>query len=282
MTIEQRLRAAMARRTTGVEPSSDGLHLIEEKLMESQRHDARNRWLIGVGAAAAVVALVVAALVLGLDDDEAEVDTVGETTSSTPSTTTTEATTTTEGFTGVDPATTVFPDPMTSQRFEAPEALVSAFATQVLGFREALVGDLRQGDLRSGELDVQARAGGPSTTVLVRQMEDDSWFVLGASVPSIRLDAPAAGATITSPVPLSGAAYAFEGTVDVRLFADGSVEPIATTFVTGRGDGELGDFSGELTFEAPDGATHGVLVLSEASAEDGSTTAASVIRVTFG
>ena len=64
-------------------------------------------------------------------------------------------------------------------------------------------------------------------------------------------------------------------------WADGSNAPIGATNVLGRGDGVLGDFEGELAFTVPEGATHGVLVLSEASAEDGTTVAATAIRVRF-
>lgn len=288
MTIDDRLRAAIGRRTSNVEPSTGALRQIEEKLMAADQRSNRNRWLIGLGSAAALVAVVLAAVVL-TDDDDPEVDTAGTTTttsssstSSTSSTSTTEATTTTTTFAPtVDPATTVFPDPSSSRRFDSPQALAASFATDLLGFREPIVGEMRQGDSRSGEVEVRAFATGAPTTVLVRQMEDDTWFVLGAVVESIRLDVPEAGASIESPLRLEGAAYAFEGTVDVRLYADGTVDPIATTFVTGRGDGVPGDFDGELAFEVPAGTRHGVLVLSEASGEDGSTMAATVIRVHF-
>jgi hypothetical protein len=43
----------------------------------------------------------------------------------------------------------------------------------------------------------------------------------------------------------------------------------------------MGPFSGELAFDLPADAQHGVLVLLEPSAEDGSTIAATVIRVHF-
>lgn len=254
--------------------------------MESGQDRNRNRWLIGVGSAAAVVALVVAAVTL-MRDDDAQVDTAGTTTSSTTTPTTSSSTTTTTTGTTttfsptVDPSSTVFPDPLTSRRFDAPQALVTAFATELLGFRDPQVGELQQGDNRSGEIELRAFEEGAPTTVLIRQMEDDTWFVLGAIVDSIRLDSPGPGATIASPLPLSGAAAAFEGTVIVTLYADGTAEPIGETFVTGRGDGELGDFEGELEFDVPDGAEHGVLVLHEASAQDDRTIAATVIRVHF-
>jgi hypothetical protein len=284
MTVEDRLRSAITRRTSNVEPRPDGLHRIEEKLMDVQRNSSRNRILAGVAAAVVIVAIVVGVLALN-DDGSDSVDTAATSTTegvtSTTGETTTTAPTTTAPSVVVDATTIVFPDPGTSRRFDDPTALAQSFATDVLGFSEPIVGDLAQGDSRSGEVEVRAFAQGNPTTILVRQMEDDAWYVLGASVESIRLDAPAAGATLASPEPLTGAAFAFEGTVNVRLFADGTVDPIAETFVTGRGDGVLGDFSGELAFEVPSGATNGVLILSEASAKDGSTIAATVIRVHF-
>jgi hypothetical protein len=281
MTPEDRLRQAMEARASRVEPSPDGLSRIEEKLMDAQRSDNRKRLLLGLGAAAAVAAVVLAAVVL-TDDDEPAVSSGGTTTSSTTasteSTTTTEATTTT-GFQGVDPDAPVFPDPTTSQRFDDPQQVARAFAKDLVGFRDPVVGDFQAGDSRSGEVEVRAFAQGAPTVVLVRQLEDDAWYVIGATSDAIRLATPEPGATIASPQPLSGQAYAFEGNVLVRLFVDGVQEPIAQTNVTGRGDGVLGDFSGELEFSDDTGATHGVLILNGTSGEDGSATEAYAIRV---
>ncbi len=281
MTAEDRLRQAIEAHTTRVEPSADALHTIQEKLMDAHQTDTRNRVLIGLGAAAAVVALVVGALVLTSDDDE---PVVSDDTTTTEQTTTTEGTTTSETtttipFQGVDPAPAVYPDPTTSQRFDDPTSAATAFIRDFVGFTNPIVGEFAQGDARSGEVEVRPFADGAPTVVLVRQLEDDTWFVIGATTDSIRLDTPANGDAITSPQPLVGMAYAFEGTVDVRLFVDGTQEPVAETFVTGRGDGVLGDFEGELTFANPGGASHGVLMLTSGSGEDGAPIAAAVIRV---
>ena len=279
MTPEDRLRAAITNRTSSVEPAPDGLHRIEEKLMEARRTTNRNRVLVGIGSAAAVIALVVGVLALSGDDTK-KIDVVASTT--TEATTTTDSTgTTAPGSTTVDPTLPVFPDPSTSRRFDDPKAAAQAFATELLGFADPVVGELMQGDARSGEIEVRSFDGGMPTSVLVRQLEDDSWFVIGSVVESIRLDTPPQGATISSPQTLTGAASAFEGQVNVRLYADGVKEPIGETYVMGRGDGVLGDFTGELTFDVPAGAQHGVLVLFEPSAKDGSTIAATVIRVHF-
>ena len=83
------------------------------------------------------------------------------------------------------------------------------------GSRDPVVGAFQQGDGRSGEVEVRGFAEGAPTVVLVRQLEDDTWFVIGATTDSIRLATPALGATITSPQPLTGMAYAYEGTVPV-------------------------------------------------------------------
>jgi len=246
--------------------------------MDAHRSDTRKRVLIGLGAAAAVVALVLAAVVLTDDDDEPV--TSDETTTTSESTTTTETTTTstTIPFQGVDLDVPVFPDPTTSQRFDDPNAAAQAFAT-FAGFTQPVVGDFQQGDARSGEVEIRAFEGGAPTVVLLRQLEDDAWYVIGATTDSIQLATPEPRAAISSPQELTGQAYAYEGNVVVRLFVDGVQEPIAQTNVTGRGDGVLGDFTGQLEFSNDTGATHGVLVLNGTSGEDGGATEVAALRV---
>ncbi len=200
------------------------------------------------------------------------------TTESSTTTSTTESTTTTTTFQGVDPAVPVFPDPTTSQRFDSPDSAAHEFAIWI-GYTDPVLGELQQGDARSGEIELRSFAGGAPSVLMLRQLEDDAWYVVGVSTDSIRLTTPAIGDTLTSPQPLEGQAYAYEGNVQVRLYADGVQEPIGQTHVTGRGDGVLGDFTGELAFTNDTGATHGVLVLNGTSGEDGSPVDLSAIRV---
>ncbi len=292
MTPEDRLRQAIESRTSRVEPSADAFRTIEEKLMDAQHHDNRKRLLIGLGAAAAVIAVVVGALVIADDDDDTSVTADSSTTTESTTTTTTEATTTTVQETttttttttspplqGVNPDLAVFPDPTGSRRFDDPVAAATAFAADLVGYSNPVVGPFAQGDSRSGEVEVRGFAQGQPTIVLLRQLEDDTWFVIGATTESIQLTTPASGDTIASPQPLQGSAYAFEGTVNVRLHVDGVQEPVAETFVTGRGDGVLGDFVGEIGFSNATGATHGVLVLTAEGGEDGAPIQAQVLRV---
>ena len=121
---------------------------------------------------------------------------------------------------------------------------------------------------------------GPVTTVLVRQLSgDDTWWVLGAVTADIVVEAPAAGASISSPVELRGSALAFEGTVNVDVRQDGTHQPLGAGFVTGGGDVSR-PFSGELAFSTPT-ERFGAVVFREFSAEDGRVLDATVVRVAF-
>lgn len=250
--------------------------------MEAQPDNTRKRLLIGL-AAVAVVAAVIAGVLLLADDDDPS-DAIATTSTEATTTTTDQSTSSTTSeppVAALDPDLPVFPDPTASLRFDDPVAAATAFITDLVGFSDPTVGPFQQGDPRSGEVEVRPFPEGAPTVVLLRQLEDDNWFVIGAETDSIRLATPAAREQISSPQPLTGQAYAFEGNVRVRLYADGTEGPIAETFVTGRGDGVLGDFDGELTFDVPAGTTHGVLVLTSAGLEDASAIAAQVIRVKF-
>ncbi len=175
----------------------------------------------------------------------------------------------------------LFPAPGTSRRFDDPVAAVQLFATELLAMPSPAVGPFQQIDALSGVVEVRVDPDGGVTTVLVRRMDDDAWYVTGASTATIRLDSPTSGATIRSPVQLTGEADPYEGGLDLQVFADGFTEPIGTGFVTVAG-GSLGPFAGEITFTAPDEATHGAIVLSSHGSEPAVPWAATAIRVRFG
>ncbi|MDP1818396.1 MAG: Gmad2 immunoglobulin-like domain-containing protein [Acidimicrobiales bacterium] len=256
--------------------------------MDEIQDTTQKRVLIGVGVAVAAVAVLLGALVLagGDDDDDGATSASSSTTLSTTTTSTAPSTTTTTApaapaITPADLDAALFPDLSGDDRYDDPVDLARAFATETLGFRDDVaVGAFAAGDAQSGEVEVSAIETVP-TTVLVRKVGDGSWAVIGAVTESIELATPANGSPIRSVQPVLGRAYAFEGQVDVALYADGSEDPIAQTFVTGRGDGVLGPFEGDLEFQVPNGATRGLLVLTSASGEDGSTMAATAIRVRF-
>jgi hypothetical protein len=284
MNAEDRLRAAIAARTSRVEPSPDALHHIEEQLMDAQRDTNRTRVLIGLGSAAAAAALVFGVLAVTGDDDE-NVNANDDTTTTTePATTETteDTTTTTTGITpAIDPALAVWPRTTTSQRFEDPVSAAHSFVVDFVGFADPVMGEFQQGDARSGEVPVQPRADGPVTTVLVRQLEDDSWFVIGSTTDDITLDQPEVGDDIDCPVRLTGEALAFEGHVDVAIRDDVSDEPIGTGFVTGGG-GPSAPFDGEVECDLDlldDGIHYGSIVLTTEGGEDSQVWQAVVVRV---
>jgi hypothetical protein len=239
-----------------------------------------------IAVIAVLAALAVAGLVVYLVRDDDEPTTVDTTTSTTTTSTTTttepDTTPSTEPAPDVDTATAVWPWASTAQRFEDPVAAARSFAVDYVGFTDPVMGEFIQGDSRSGEVEVRAVADGPATTVFVRQLgPDDSWWVLGSATANIEVDEPAALATISSPVTLAGRARAFEGTVNVQVRADGTEEPLATDFVTGRGDGTLGPFSKDVAFSSP-GSGGGAVVFTTLSMEDGRVWEAGVVRVSFG
>ena len=279
MTIEDRLRAALTDRAEHIEPSPDGFDRIEEELMSDQPPTAdRRKWVIGgLSAAAAVLLIVIGVAVFADDDDDRDViadststTTTESTTTTTESTTTTEATTTTQPFVSdVDPYEVAFPDPRTSRRFEDPEPAAQAYATEVLGFTDLDMSEFLAGDNRSGEIEISDRPDGPVTVIRLRIMDDETWFVMSSETADITVDEPALRDAISSPFQTSGTALAFEGTVQVRVLAQGDEEPLGEGFVTGSGSPPAGPFEGEISFTAPAEDTPGVVVYLTTSGEDG-------------
>lgn len=179
----------------------------------------------------------------------------------------------------VDATSAIFPTADSDVRFTSPEAAATAFAADYVGMPTPLVAAFQAADARSGEVDIRSRPAALPSTVVVRQLEDGNWWVLGSGMQNIQLDQPAGGARITSPQPLAGKALAYEGHVDVELRADGVAEPIATTFVTGGGD-VLRPFDGSLTFEKP-AQPYGAILLITRSGQDGSVVEFVAVRVAF-
>jgi hypothetical protein len=86
--------------------------------------------------------------------------------------------------------------------------------------------------------------------------DDDEGGGTGGDEAAIVVESPEPGASVSSPVTVSGTASVFEGTVQLRILdADG--EEIASAFTTASaGAPERGDFSEEVAFkvdEAQDG-----------------------------
>lgn len=204
------------------------------------------------------------------------------TTSPSPPAPTTGAMTTTPAPTTVAPGvpadavTAVWPTGAVPTRYTDPVAAARGFAIDMAAFADPVLGAFRAGDSRSGEVEVRPAPDGPVTTVFVRLLGDGSWWVLGAATADVTLDSPAAGDLIAGTAELSGTALAFEGTVDVRI-VDDTTATLATGVVTGGGD-VARPFRGVFPLDGP-ATPYGTVLLTTASAADGSTWTASAVRV---
>jgi hypothetical protein len=180
-----------------------------------------------------------------------------------------------------DTATAVWPWLDSDVRYDDPVEAARGFALDFIGFTDPLIGEFRQGDSRSGEVEVRSIETFAPTTVFVRQLgPDDSWWVLGSATENIVVDTPEALAAIASPLTVSGRSSAFEGTVAVEIRADGVEEPIFESFVTGGAFDELGPFAEVFDWPNP-GAGSGAIVLQTTSSDDGRIWEAGVFRVHF-
>jgi hypothetical protein len=244
------------------------------------------RWLV---AALVTTVAVIAALVTVLvwpDDDSTSPTTTAPTTvaptTEPPTIATTVPTTTPPATTAlVDTSTAVFPSGPQAIGYDDPVEAARQFAVEFAGFTDPVVGPFLPGDARSGEVEIRAKASGPVTTVVVRQLgENGTWWVLGSATDTIAVDEPVTGATVTSPLTVSGQALAWEGAVSVQIRQDGTSAPIGVGQVIGGGD-EMRPFSGTIGFRDPNVA-RGAVVFLTYSAEDGSVLQAATLRVTFG
>lgn len=208
----------------------------------------------------------------------------------TPSTTTSSAATSTTAAAATTTSTTspqavlssaVWPTAASGVRYNAPITLARAFAVNYLHFVNPIIGQFQQGDTRSGEVPIRTTAEGtalgPTTTVIVRQI-DGAWWVLGAATPNITLTQPAVLATINSPVRLRGTSTAFEATVNVSIRQDDAATPLVESTMMGGSNGEMGPFNASFTF-APPTNSYGAIVLYTISSANGHVAEATVIRV---
>jgi Immunoglobulin-like domain of bacterial spore germination len=168
---------------------------------------------------------VVATTSGGASTTSADTSTTGEATTTTGEATTTTGTTATSGAAGLEqPAIW----PAADVVFETPEEAAEDFVTQVLGVPPVL-GEFRQGDTRSGEIEVLSAGEGDSSTgvvrsvLLLRQLGADSgWFVLAAVNENAAVTTPEAMAEVPAgPLTVEGMARGFEGNVVVSAFVAG-------------------------------------------------------------
>ncbi len=220
------------------------------------RH-ARRRLVAVVGA----VALLAAACGGSSDSEGAGTD--GTTSSTADSTSSTTSSSSTSSSTSASTSSTEAPDlgqpaiwPAADVVFPTPEASAIDFVTQVLAVPGA-VGTFRQGDTRSGEIDVLfgGEGGGREivrSMLLMRQLgPSNGWFVLAAINPNAEIQDPESGAEVPAgPLTVSGIGRGFEGTVVVEAYLAGETEPIDAVITSGGSMADPEPFSVSLDLTA--------------------------------
>jgi hypothetical protein len=112
--------------------------------------------------------------------------------------------------------------------FEAPEAAAEDFVAKVLGVPPTL-GEFRQGDSRSGEIEVFSPGEGDAGRAVVRGLlllrqlgPDHGWFVLAAVNENASIAVPGSGEhVVAGPLAVEGVARGFEANVVVTAFVAG-------------------------------------------------------------
>jgi len=265
MTTEERLREAIRAHTDVVDPAGEWPHVRQQALFARRR---RRVWLAGGSALAIAAAVVIAVVAVPALRDGDQAVRVGPADPG-PDQTTVPDTTPTTLPAGPSPYVYV-------SDANAPEDAAREFASEFLGMTDPIVGEMAD-----GKVAVRAIERGPITEVAMERIAG-TWRVTNAFSDNIHVKNPSNLDEIASPLPLIGLARAFEGTVQVEVRQDGQQfgDALGTGFVTGRGDGVLGDFDDSIEF-APPSEPAGAVVFYTESAEDGSVLEATVVRVAF-
>lgn len=194
--------------------------------------------------------------------------------------TTTSTTAAPAGSSTTSTATTAAPAPDAD-----PSAAAAAFLATFFPDNRATLGEFRQGDNQSGEVDVfrpseAERPGDQVASTLLLRVVDGEWQVLGAANPDVTIDTPENGAEVDAgPLTVSGVGRGFEATIVAQAFGlDGGL-------VT-EGIGSAGAFEESEPYEivldlsTVEPATEVVVIVAGGTGLDGDPGEFSAVRVT--
>ena len=249
--LETRVQAALAGEARTVEPAGDSLATIRRRARAAHRR--RRTALAGAGVAA-LVAVLVAVPLVGDDRSDLTTRSGDPTTSEAPDPTTSTTASPDVRAGSLDAA--LWPDPA-GDLFDDPVDAVRSLVTELIGIDDTLLSEFREGEPGAGEIDVlQRREDGTvldraASTVVVRQLDGEHWFVTAASSEDVQIDSPEPGTAVPSPVTVTGRGRGFEGNILVDLrarAAGGGVIGSAPPTIAGAGE-ELLPFSVEVPFD---------------------------------
>jgi hypothetical protein len=255
--LETRVHTALVAEAGTVEPAAGSLDAIRSRARTAHR---RRRALAAGVAAAALVGVVLAAPLV--TEEPARVDTDGP--DQRPGTTEPPAPSTTAPPTTAAPVDTtdvfnqsIWP-PRDGEMFTDPVEAARSFVTELIGIEDPPLSEFQAGEPGAGEVNVLHRNEGGSvseriaSTIVVRQLNDEHWFVTTAFSPSVVIDSPESFVSVTSPLTVTGQGQGFEGNVVVDLRARNATTEVLGTAppVIAGAQGELEPFSVELPFTA--------------------------------
>lgn len=299
MNSEDRLRRALRDHAERIEPAGGNWEQIQRRAEDGRRR-RRRAWAGGTTGAVAAAVLAVVGL-LALVDGGNQVVRTGPA----------AVTSTTEALdsypfdfanpSGYVPGVWPFlnQEQLDSYRatgetaYDDPREVARAFAVEFLGIADPVVGT-PDGPEPGGDLTVAVQPRGESgeplapgvlETVVYLDPKGPPFQVLRAASTNLQLDGNEYFRNaLTSPLPVSGVATAFEGTVQVEIRQVGmdSGNALGRRVVTAGAQGTLRPFTTDVTFDVPPTGGHGALVLLTESPVDGSTMEATVTGLTFG
>jgi hypothetical protein len=306
---DRQLGDAMKRHTEGIDPEQPPWASIEDRAAALPTHRRFTPVMITLATVAAAVLLVAAAVVLRPDpSSNRHVATdPGDTTTTLPDETSTTTSTTAPQVAVRDPASVHSVYPFATQGdlgayrssgnkgFSDPRQVAWSFAHKFLGMPNAVTAEYTPGGACAGAqscgaagpgigtVEVRPEAGNPQITVVtLEQVAPDAWTVVGATTDAIRVATPVGGATVASPVHVTGQSTAFEATIQVDVLTAGEhPTTLKQQPVMGGANGQMGAFDAAVSFPAPSSATPGVIAFYIISAKDGSVSAATVVGVTL-
>ena len=234
MNVEERLRAAVHAATDDIEPDEvSGLAVVRTRGGAARRRRA----VLGVAAGALVLTATAVAVTRFVDDDSqtlvlsggpsttATISTAGAP-SVTPASSEAPAPTTTPTATAATPSASVFDQviwPGPGQPvFDDAVSAARSFVEEFVGRDDPPLGEFRATGADLGAVDVYGRTESGEVhdrvvSTINLQRFAGHWFVTGAVAGEVRIDQPAPGAEVTSPVRVEGRGRGYEGTVVVEV-----------------------------------------------------------------
>jgi Immunoglobulin-like domain of bacterial spore germination len=265
--IEDRISAALHAEADRVSPPTGSLDVIRRRGGAARR---RRRMLLSGAGAAALVAVAVAVPLLGQDPDGVTVSDDRESTTTTGPDTSTSTTAPPVRAPLPDLDQAMWPDPA-GELFTDPVAAARSFAQAVVGVDDPPLSHFRAGEPGTGEVDLYrvTEDGQPmdrvASTITVRQLDGEHWFVTAASSNDVRIESPASRTEVSSPIAVAGEGHGYEATIIVQLRARNAGVDVLAEVVAAGGSGEaLEPFSAVLPFDYPSTRV-GIVLASDTS-----------------